>query len=358
MTDENLNLAAGANEPTEPAPLHTPPSLSQTIFFGADGLRAGWGIVLFALLFSLMLAAGIGILKLVHPKPPGAITGKDTEPGFMVIAEALPFLGLLLVSWVMSKIEGRRSGVYGLGGAQKVVHFVVGLAWGVACLSALVLALWKTGFLVFDGRLLSGRDIVVYAAVWLLGFTFVGLSEEYMLRGYLQYTLARGFAGIYRWAFKTERGATFGFWTAAFLLSTLFGLGHGKNPGESPIGLLSAGLVGLVFCLSLWRTGSLWWAIGFHASWDWAQSFLYGVADSGTMVAHHLMASHPVGKALLSGGTTGPEGSILVLPVLLLTALIIVFTLPRTGAYAANMPAGRDLNVFPSAPAQEAMAGD
>jgi hypothetical protein len=86
----------------------------------------------------------------------------------------------------------------------------------------------------------------------------------------------------------------------------------------------------MVFCLSLWRTGSLWWAIGFHTSWDWAQSFLYGVADSGLMVQHHLMATHPEGKPILSGGATGPEGSIFIVAILALVCVIIVFTLPRT----------------------------
>ena len=114
------------------------------------------------------------------------------------------------------------------------------------------------------------------------------------------------------------------------ILSFLFGLGHNKNPGESPIGLLPAGLVGMVFCLSLWRTGSLWWAIGFHAAWDWSQSFLYGVADSGAMVQHHLLAAHPVGKPILSGGATGPEGSIYIVAVLGIVSLIILVTLPNT----------------------------
>jgi uncharacterized protein len=61
--------------------------------------------------------------------------------------------------------------------------------------------------------------------------------------------------------FKTRQSKAFGFWTAALLLSILFGVGHKQNPGESPIGLLAAGLAGLVFSLSLWRTGSLWWAM-------------------------------------------------------------------------------------------------
>ena len=55
------------------------------------------------------------------------------------------------------------------------------------------------------------------------------------------------------------------------------------HSGENPVGLFRVFLVGVVFTLALWRTGSLWWAIGFHMAWDWAQSFLYGVPDSGVL---------------------------------------------------------------------------
>jgi hypothetical protein len=48
------------------------------------------------------------------------------------------------------------------------------------------------------------------------------------------------------------------------------------------------------------------------------------------MVQHHLFATHPVGKPILSGGATGPEGSIFVLAILAIISLIIVFTLPQT----------------------------
>jgi len=94
--------------------------------------------------------------------------------------------------------------------------------------------------------------------------------------------------------------------------------------------MFSAGLIGLAFCLSIWRTGSLWWAIGFHAAWDWAQSFLYGVADSGILVQGRLFATHPVGRPVLSGGLTGPEGSVFILPTVALAAVVIQLTLPRT----------------------------
>jgi len=333
LNTHNENLSPyndAALTPVEPSP--TPrPSTFRNIFIGTDGLRAGWSLAIFITLFAVMMFAMNIIGHKLHPsshKNPSAAGTFSLTATF--INESIPFAVVLLLTWIMSKIERRPNSVYGLGGTRKLPHFFAGLAWGVTCLSLLVFALWKTGLLVIDSRLLFGSGAIRYGALWLLGFLMVGLLEEYLTRGYLQYTLARGLASIYKWAFKTRHSAALGFWTAALIFSVLFGLGHGNNPGESPIGLLSAGLASMVFCLSLWRTGSLWWAIGFHASWDWAQSFLYGVADSGTMVQHHLLASHPVGKPILSGGATGPEGSLFILAILALLSLIILFTLPRT----------------------------
>jgi membrane protease YdiL (CAAX protease family) len=300
------------------------------IFIGKDGLRAGWGLLIFVLLVAALLLCVRFVSMKIHPK--AAIDMKmDAEipPSALFLAEVIPFLIVFLATWIMSKIERRPNSTYGLGGTRKVAHFFAGLAWGVMFLSLLVLTLWKAGLLVIDRRLLFGTDALRYGAIWLLGFLFVGLLEEYLTRGYMQYTLSRGLAGLYELIFKTRHSQALGFWTTAIIFSVLFGLGHGKNPGESPIGLLTAGSAGLVFCFSLWRTGSLWWAIGFHTSWDWAQSFVYGVADSGMMAQHHLLATHAVGKPILSGGATGPEGSIFCVMVLILIGFVIVFTLPR-----------------------------
>ncbi len=310
--------------PSEPVP--PPPSTLRKVFIGKDGIRAGWSLLIFIALFAAIAFCANRIGHKLHPAK-GPKPGEEFSLAFFYIGESVAFFVTLVVTWIMSKIERRPSSVYGFAGKRRLQNFLAGLGWGVTCLSILVLALWKTGLLAIDGRLIFGRGIVRYGAIWLLGFLLVGLLEEYLTRGYLQYTLSRGLAGLYEWAFKARHSEAFGFWSAAILLSFLFGLGHGKNPGESPIGLLSAGLAAMVFCFSLWRSGSLWWAIGFHTAWDWSQSFLYGVADSGTRVQHHLLATHPVGKPILSGGATGPEGSIFILAVLALASLIILVTL-------------------------------
>jgi uncharacterized protein len=340
LTPETDDLSSFHNAtllPSEPMP-PTQPSTLRKIFMGKDGLRAGWSLLIFIALMAAMLFCANRIAHKIHPPAPKPATN-SSEITFTegLIGEAIPFLLTLLATWIMSKIERRPNSVYGLGGSRKIPHFLAGLAWGVTCLSLLVLTLWKTGLLVIDSRLIFGSDILRWGATWLFGFFLVALTEEYLTRGYLQYTLTRGLAGIFEWVFKTRYSQALGFWTAALIFSILFGLGHSHNPGESPIGLLSAGLAGMVFCLSLWRTGSLWWAIGFHASWDWAQSYLYGVADSGIMVPHHLLATHPVGRPILSGGATGPEGSIFIVAILALVSIIILFTLPRA-RYGVPVP--------------------
>ncbi len=321
--------------PAQPIPPPHPSTLRK-IFIGKDGIRAGWSLIIFILIFAAIGFCAVQILHKLHPvAPQPAQTAVEESPRHALFNESLPLLVTLLATWIMSKIERRPNSVYGFGSTRKRSYFFAGLISGIICLSLLILTLWKTGLLVFGRRLLFGADVLRYGAIWLFGFFLVGLLEEYLTRGYLQYTLTRGLAGLYEWAFKTPHNKALGFWTSAVIFSILFGLGHSSNPGESPIGLLSAGLAGMVFCFSLFRTGSLWWAIGFHTSWDWGQSFLYGVADSGTMVQHHLFATHPVGKPIFSGGTTGPEGSIYIVAILALASLIIFLTLPRA-SYAGT----------------------
>jgi len=300
----------------------SPASTLRQVFIGDEGLRAGWGLLLFIFLFAAPLFFVLHLIHLEHNR------NEPESPFFVLPIEGLQFAWAVVVTWIMSKIEGRPVGVYGLGGQRKAAWFFAGLGWGAFFLSMLVLILSGTGLLVIGNRLLFGSDIVRYGAIWLIGFLFVGLLEEYLVRGYVQYTLTRGLAALYRMIFKTSHSHALGFWTAALIFAFVFGLGHGHNPGESPIGLFSAGSIALIFCLSLWRTGSLWWAVGLHAAWDWSQSYLYGVADSGTLVKFRLFSSHPIGRPLLSGGATGPEGSIYVLIIEFLIIVVILATLP------------------------------
>ena len=298
------------------------------ILFGPEGLRAGWGIILFVAIYFAMARCLRPLQKVLLHAPP--IQGDLLSARQTFSLEGAGITAVLVAMGMIARLERRRPTAYGLPRENRAKYFFVGLAWGLALLSLLVFLLRACGLLIFDARLLTGAVAFRYSIVWLAGFLLVGVQEELFSRGFLQFTLTRGLRSIFRWFFGSRHANALGFWIAAAALSWLFGAGHSHNPDESPLGLLSAGLAGFLFCLSLWRTGSLWWAIGFHAAWDWAQSFLYGVPDSGLMARGHLFATHTVGRPWLSGGVTGPEGSILFLPVALAGAGIVLLTLPRT----------------------------
>jgi hypothetical protein len=87
-------------------------------------------------------------------------------------------------------------------------------------------------------------------------------------------------------------------------------------------------------------TGSAWWAIGCHAAWDWAETYFYGAADSGFQPQGHYLTTSPAGNALWSGGTDGPEGSLLVLGIilLLLVALIAIYGRGKSTGLDAPVP--------------------
>jgi len=320
------------------APDMSPEPSPSRIFIGPHGLRAGWSLLIALALFLTFIFGLTSILRATHLVPSHAM--EHTPGPFPVfISEAAAFLVVVLVTWIMSTIERRPLSVYGLGGDRKILRLLVGTILGLIAISLLVLILLKSGLLVIDRRLLFGSAVLHYLLLWVPGFLAIGLFEEYLFRGYLQYTLARGLSSLARYLPGTPDARAVGFWIAAFIVSFGFGAVHGSNPGESPAGLVCAGVASLIFCFSLWRTGSLWWAVGMHAAWDYGQSVLFGVADSGAIFDHRLLQTHPVGSPLLSGGATGPEGSIFCLIPLILLAVIIHLTQPRNAnSYAAMMP--------------------
>lgn|SRR5487761_1238934 len=294
----------------------SPPAERHPVLYGPDGLRAGWSILLYLSVLVTLLVLGrleVGWVAMrLHQAMPGARGGRF-HPTLAVLSESASLLAVLLATALMAFLERGRVAAYGLAGPGRVKRFFQGLASGFVLLSLLVGILVATHHLRLAWAHRSTGQMLAYAAAWGLCFLLVGMTEELMLRGYLLFTLARGI----------------GFWPAAIVLGAAFGLLHRGNAGESRFGLVAVALVALVFSLSLWRLGHLWWAIGFHAAWDWAESFFYGTADSGLVSAGRLMRAHPSGPVLLSGGATGPEGSVWAALSLVLAVIFILVTQPR-----------------------------
>ncbi len=239
--------------------------------------------------------------------------------------EAALMLGALLPAFLMAYIEGRSLDDYGLPHRQAFGKlFWVGAVWGLAAITILLVAMHAVHVVSFGHLALHGLKIVKFAAFWAVFFLLVGVFEEFLLRGYLLFTMA-------------QRA---GFWPSAALLSCAFGAIHLNNAGEGLVGALGAAAIGFFFCLTLHRTGNLWFAVGFHASWDWGETYLYAVPNSGTNAPGHLLSSSFTGSPWLTGGTVGPEGSVLCF-VLLVILWGLFDRLYPTVMYKTDLPLRR-----------------
>jgi membrane protease YdiL (CAAX protease family) len=317
------------SEPPIPPPAIPP---HYTIFRGPNGIRAGWRVLIFlAIVVALFALLFIVIGVLTHHKGRHFGAPSQLTPAGTALSEGTMFVFTSLAALIMARIERRKYGQYGLPVRRAFgKDFWIGGLVGFAAISGCLLVIFALHGFRLTNVAIHGPTVITSILAWSGAFVLVGLAEEFSFRGYLQFTLTTGM----------------GFWPSAFLLSALFGLAHAGNPGESKFGLVSVVAFGLLFCLFLRRRGTLWWAVGFHAGWDWGQTFFYGVSDSGLKPYHNLFDSAFTGPRWLTGGSVGPEASVFT-PIVLLIVAIVFARMYRENLYQTDSadkpaPAARD----------------
>lgn len=366
--EDEKKSARPESGPSEPGNLRTqePPDPSW-IFVGEHGLRAGWSAAIGVGLYYLLITVLDTVALSVYPR----LGEYRFTPLRALIGEFLPFLAILSSVLIVAQVEGRSLRDYNLRDSRRLRHFGTGFVAGFVALSALVLTMFLGGWLHFGRVGLNGAHALKYACVWGVTFLLVGFCEEGGFRCFLQATLTRGInfwwavaavgavcillqlksapqgaGGVYVvallgvipcWLLERGGAPNAGFWQAAWVTSTTFGFYHTGNNGETWIGIFAASLIGFIFCVSVWVTGSAWWAIGCHMAWDWTETFFYGTADSGFPAQGHFLTTMTHGNALWSGGADGPEGSLLVLPT---TLLLLVLLLAYRRRNPASIVAG------------------
>jgi membrane protease YdiL (CAAX protease family) len=275
----------------------------QNLFLNKAGLRAGWRLLIYTANLFILLAVSVFLLSALLRPPRGV-----PSPRFQFFAELASFLAAFLAAWTMSRIERRPIGVYGLPARNAFgKQFWLGCFFGFLEIFALIGLIAAFGGYSFGSLAEHGVAIAKWGLFWGVFFVVVALFEEFLFRGYALYTLADGI----------------GFWPAAVLLSVSFGAVHLRNSGEGWVGVAGVVFVGLFWSFTLKRTGSLWFALGMHATFDFGETFLFSVPDSGMIFPGHLSNATLHGPNWLTGGTPGPEGS--VFDFLLLAVFFFVF---------------------------------
>lgn len=235
-----------------------------------------------------------------------------------VVGQTLFFVTVVVALPTASYLVGRRP-VRKLGldvDGQWLRDAGFGLALGVVLPTILVGVTFLAGWLRVTETFVRDTDAFLsfgtlstpasLLAVTLFFFG-VAVSEELLVRGYLLTNLAEALGGFER------VGRRWAIVIATLSTAALFGLLHAGNPSASTLSTTNVTLFGVLLGLAYVWTDRLGVAIGFHLAWNAVVGAVYGLPVSGITVGVAVLATDTTGPALLTGGSFGPEGGLLVL---------------------------------------------
>jgi membrane protease YdiL (CAAX protease family) len=302
------------SQPTLPVTIHR--SFISRVFISEQGLRSGWSLALFLFIYATLTLgaqfsfATIPVLRDWAAKQPHGVV----SPLGQIAFTGLELLILLISVAVTARVEKRSWRYYGLSvTGRNRIRFFQGVAFGFGMASVLMGLIALLGGFSAGGLAIRGTAILSNGILYGIGFILVGFFEEFAFRGYLQATLQRGI----------------GMWPAAVSLSLAFGAMHLPNSGVTWVGAVVAAGFGMLGVFSLYRTGALWFIIGTHAAFDWSIAFFYSTPIAGLPAQVHLVNASLHGPEWLTGGRTGPMGSIIMLAVLAFAGVAVHFIFPR-----------------------------
>ena len=305
-----------------------PSTFRQVVFYGRV-LRSGWGALLFCVVF-VCAVVGESLLiehfRVVAPVRHWYMSPRDLLNPLIALSSAV------VATLLPSLFEQRHPNDYGFRGSGWK-PLLAGFATSFAVATALCVGMRARGLLLPSAGLSSFLHNVKYGVIWAGILLMIALLEELLTRGYLQYTLARGLAFLYRRFLGLRSGVAAGFWTAAVLLSGFFMVLYLGNPGQTNAGLACVFVMGLLYSLSLWRTGDLWWAVGFHAAWDFTQGYVFGQWSGGEPIRDRIFWWVPQEPVALSGGKAGLNGSPLVYLALAAAFALLLLTMKKRVVY-------------------------
>lgn len=185
---------------------------------------------------------------------------------------------------------------------------VRGIWWGLVLITVAFLAIWlfrgvEIEALHFDGQVIQG---MAYSFIL---FAWVAVSEELVTRGYIH--------GLVRRRFGRE--------VAIVFTAVIFAILHILNASvlDSFVPLFNLFIVGLLLGLCREWSGGLWLPIGFHFSWNLFQGQVFGFRVSGMPQNSPIIELESKGHALISGGSFGAEGSVIVTGMLVIAVIIL-----------------------------------
>jgi len=265
---------------------------------GTSGvLSAGRWLWLRAMLWALLLSTGtLAIFLATQFLGPWLDLPADSS---YAIVSFLPVAAFALYAFAVRKAE-HRIAIEVLPSLTMIWDLIIGAVFGFCILSAMVGLLcvfglchvaWSRWQRVFDAFLFDSY--------------LSGMLEELMFRAILLRILARAFGP--RWGLA--------------LSSILFGVAH-LTHGTWLAALAITINAGLTMGLLYMITGRLWMSVGLHIGWDFTETSILGVNSNDGLLLSTPMAGKP---DFLTGGSFGPDASILAFVIGVIAVMAIVY---------------------------------
>jgi membrane protease YdiL (CAAX protease family) len=257
------------------------------------------------------LIAGVSAMQSIVTQPLRAMASLDK-------LQALPWLLLYMLGSMLAAfecylayvhiVERRRATELTPVGAGRKVS--AGLLLGGALFTATLVILWPLGAF----RATPQPNWLVLAVA--LAINIVGaVVEELLLRGIL---------------LRIAEEAV-GTWLALASSVLVFGLLHAGDPTASIATIVFVALAGgLLTSAAYIMTRTLWLPIGIHAGWDLVQGIVFGTALAGHQLPG-ILRTHLDGSVLVTGGSMGPEGSVVALILCLAASGYMLLRAGRCG---------------------------
>ena len=207
---------------------------------------------------------------------------------------------LLMYRWLVGSYEDRN--VEELSTQKCLKHTGIGFLWGVLMMAAIIGIFVISGWYKVVGC--SFNVGIIYR--YLMTYFVVAVGEEIVFRGIMFRLL----------------DSQFNVWVALLISAVVFGIAHIINPNATVVSTIGISLAsGVLFGLLFKYYRTLWVPIGIHWSWNFVQGTVTGSPVSGMVPDYSILNSVTSGPELLTGGSFGPEASI----ILMILGLVLCF---------------------------------
>ena len=239
------------------------------------------------------------------------------------------FAGIWLVLFLNALIRKNRPlfKAYGTGcKGNNAVNLLIGLLIGIGMNGAAILMAWMHG----DIRMYFDKFEPVPFIILFIAVFVQSAAEEMICRGF-----------IYQRVLRTYRGR---FWLAVIINSVFFGMIHLGNNGISAMAVVDLVVTGLLFSAMVYYFDSLWMAMAAHAGWNFTQSILAGLPNSGNVVPYSVfkLDAAAARDSFFYNVAFGVEGTVPAIAIQAVVLVALVAVGIKLGGKPADIWAGEE----------------